>query len=569
MNSSSIKWLEKYSKDNIVIKAYEFAKEAHKNDLRKTGDPFVVHCLEVARTVERWGLDEATIVAALLHDVVEDTSYTLKDIKDNFGKEIAFLVDGLTKVESLQYTGNKGQAENMRKLMIVISEDLRVIFIKLSDRWHNMKTLGVFREEKQKRIAKETTEIYAPLAYRLGMQWLSGELEDLAFPYIHPQEYKWLIKTVDAHFKERQKYAEKVKPKIAKILKKNNIEPVKIDARAKRYSSLYKKLLRYDMNLDKVHDLVALRIIVKTIEDCYAVLGMIHKEWPPLPGRVKDYIALPKPNGYRSLHTTVFCVNDKITEFQIRTEEMHEEAEMGAAAHWAYQQTKGTKTYFKNKSQKANEKDIAWIKQLNNWSKNFEDSEKFMQSLKVDFFKDRIFVVTPEHDVVDLPAGATPIDFAYRIHTEIGNQCSGAKVNGNIVPLDYELRSGDIVDIMTQRGKKPSESWLEFVKTSMAKERIKSSMRKKSSTFKKRLSKPNVTIKIITEDRSGLIKDVSSVFSELKVNIININSQRNHDSSFHNVSVKCGFLNQKKIEKILVKIRKIKEIKEVSFSYDN
>ncbi|MEX2411732.1 MAG: RelA/SpoT family protein [Candidatus Paceibacterota bacterium] len=564
---SKIKWMDRYSQKGVVNDAYEFAKEAHKNDKRKSGDPFIIHCLEVAETVHKWGLDEATITAALLHDVVEDTKYTLKDIKDRFGDEVSFLVDGLTKVESLKYTGNEGQAQNMRKLMIVLSEDLRVIFIKLADRWHNMKTLEHLNKSQQERIAKETAEIYAPLAYRLGMQWLSGELEDLAFPYIHPQEYKWLIKTVDTHYKERQKYSQKVKPIIEKILKENKVKLTKVDARAKRYSSLYKKLLRHDMDLGKVYDLVALRIIVESVEDCYSALGIIHKEWPPLPNRIKDYIALPKPNGYRSLHTTVFCVDDRITEIQIRTEDMHEEAELGAAAHWAYQQSKGTKDYIKSKSKKADTGELKWVNQLRNWERSFKESDDFIESLKVDFFKDRIFVVTPEHDVIDLPSGATPIDFAYRIHTEIGNQCSGAKVNNQIVPLDYQLRSGDMVEILTQKGKKPSESWLEFVITPMAKERIKSTIREKSTSLKRKL-KPNTYFKIINEDRTGMIKDISSVFSNLRVNIINMNTQLGRNGTFPHVSIKTPHINKKTIEKIMVKLKKIKGVREVSFSYE-
>lgn len=564
----SVDWLKNYPPDSLVMQAYKFAEMAHKDERRKTGDPYITHCLDVAKTVYDWGLDNQTIAAALLHDVVEDTAYSISDIEKKFGDEVAFLVNSLTKVEALKYTGNKTQAENLRKLMVAISEDLRVIFIKLADRLHNMRTLKALSPSQQKRIAEETTEIYAPLAYRLGMQWLSGKLEDLAFPYLYPKEYEWLINTVREHYEERQAYAERIKPIIKRKLEENNIIPIKIDARAKRYSSLYKKLLRYDMDLGKIYDLVALRIIVKSVEECYMVLGIIHRNWPPLPGRIKDYIALPKPNGYRSLHTTVFCVDNKITEIQIRTEEMHEEAELGAAAHWAYEQSKDTKDYYKNRSRTVNKKEMLWVRQLRNWQKHFRDPDEFLHSLKVDFFKDRIFVITPEHDVIDLPVGATPVDFAYRIHSEIGNQCVGAKVNGRFVSLDYQLRSGDVVEIMTQKGKKPSESWLYFVKTSMARSHIKSALRKKHLTLRRKYIPPSLEFKIAVEDRTGLLKDVAAVFSNSKVNITAVHSTANPRTAFPTVTIKCDNLEQKKLEKILVKLKKVPGVKEVAYKFN-
>ncbi|MFA5871083.1 MAG: RelA/SpoT family protein, partial [Candidatus Paceibacterota bacterium] len=474
--------LTQFDPESVVRKAYDFAEMAHKDETRESGDPYFVHCVKVAETVYEWKLDAASVAAALLHDTVEDTSITNKDIANYFGNEIAFLVDGLTKLDTIQYPEKKEEAEieNLRRFIISFSKDLRVVLIKLADRLHNMQTLEHLPQERKERFARETAEIYAPLAYRLGMQKLSGELEDLAFPYTNHEGYTWLMKTVTESYKDRLRYADRVRPTIAKHLVKNGIKPIAVDARAKRYSSLYKKLLRYEMDLEKIHDLVAFRIVVNSIEECYAVLGIVHKLWAPLPGRIKDYIARPKPNGYRSLHTTVFCVDSKIIEIQIRTQEMHEEAEMGIAAHWAYQQIRGdTKKAVSWKGVK-NKVELAWIEQLSNWQKHFTDQEAFMRALKTDFFKERIFVLTPQNDIIDLPIHATPIDFAYRIHTDVGNQCVGARVNKKIVPIDYELKSGDLVEITTHKGKKPSEDWLRFVKSESAREHIKSELNKKS-----------------------------------------------------------------------------------------
>jgi GTP pyrophosphokinase len=467
---------------NLIRRAFKFAENAHRGILRKSGEPYFKHSYETALKLAEWRLDDATIAAGLLHDVAEDTKFTIEDIKKEFGEEIAFLVNGVTKLGHLKYRGVKAQAENLRKLILALSQDIRVILIKLADRLHNMKTLNVLPPQKQKRIALETSEIYAPLAYRLGMQNLAGELEDLAFPYLYPTEYQWLMENVKERYEERMEYLEKVKPIVEKTLANANINVIKIDYRAKRYSSLYKKLKRYDMNLEQIYDLVAQRIIVDNIENCYSVLGIIHQLWPPLPGRIKDYIALPKPNGYQSLHTTVFCLDNRPTEFQIRTAKMHEEAENGIAASWLYAQKKGAKEYIDKKAIFADKKELFWVEQLRNWQKEFTDPKEFIDSLKIDFLKDRIFVITPRGEVKDLPADSTPVDFAYQIHSDIGDQCCGAKVNNRIVPLDYKLQSGDVVEILVQKNKKPSESWLTFVKTELARKRIKSQVKNKIST---------------------------------------------------------------------------------------
>ena len=548
--------------NDFIRRAYDLAKKQHEGQKRQTGEPYFNHALQAAEFVAQWGLDQTTIIAALLHDVVEDTGYPLEKIRSDFGEEVVFLVDGVTKLGKIKYRGVERQVENLRKMILALSQDIRVIIVKLADRLHNMQTLNAVPPQKQKRIALETMEIYAPLAYRLGMQKISGELEDLAFPYIYPREHRWLIEHTKEKYEEREQYTEKVKPIILEAVKNSGVEVLTIDSRAKRYSSLYKKLLRYDMDIEKIYDLVALRIVVKSVADCYAVLGIIHNLWPPLPNRIKDYIALPKPNGYRSIHTTVFCVDNKITEIQIRTQEMHDESETGIAAHWAYEQVKGTEDYLDKKSVTADKKELQWVQQLRSWQKDFSHPEEFLESLKIDFFKDRIFAITPKGEVIDLPSGATPVDFAYQIHTEIGNSCTGAKVNGKIVPLDYSLRSGDIVDIIIQKNKKPSESWLNFVKTSGAKGHIRAALRSKETRLSKTEPK-GMELKIIVEDRVGLLKDVTVIISRSHVNMTSINTVTN--ARFPILKIHCDITNKEKIEKLLIKLKKLKEVREISY----
>ena len=559
-------WLQKYPETSIVNKAHEFAKDAHKDTKRWSGDPYITHCIAVAQTVNDWGLDEPSIAAALLHDVVEDTDYTIKDIEKKFGKEIAFLVDGLTKLKKIQYSDSDDpDTETLKKFILSFSKDLRVVIIKLADRLHNVQTLKFLPADRQKRFAWETIEIYSPLAYRLGMQKLSGELADFAFPHLYPEEHKWLLENVEEEYREREIYSKKIKPIVRKMLEENGINVVTVDSRAKRYSSLYKKLQRYEMDLDKIYDLVALRIIVKSVEECYAALGIIHKAWSPLPGRIKDYMARPKPNGYRSIHTTVFCVGNKITEFQIRTQKMHEEDEFGIAAHWAYQQIKSSKRHAENWAGVQNRKELLWVEQLRNWQEDFTTRKEFTEALKVDFFKDRIFIITPKNDVLDLPAGATPVDFAYHIHSEVGDQCVGAKVNDRIVPLDYNLQSGDIVEVMTQRGKKPSEDWIRFVKTSLAREHIKKRLREGSSIFRKKIKPEEIEFKITNEDRPSYLKEVTAAFAEVKANITYLQSQTDNRKRFSGVTVRLETLSQSKLEKLLVKIKKISGTREVRY----
>ena len=446
----TIKEIIKKRPDGLIARAYAFAEKAHAGQKRKSGEPYFNHPLATGEVFQSWHLDDATIAAGILHDTVEDTGVPLDTIEKEFGPEVAFLVDGVTKLGHIKYreapgatdgktfskkgtvkqTAEENKAENLRKMVLALSQDLRVVFIKLADRLHNMQTLSSLPPAKQKRIALETDEIYASLAYRLGMHNVSGELQDLAFPYLHPREYEWLLSIAKERFAEREKYLEKIKPQVKKVLEDHDIKPLDIEIRAKRYSSLYKKLLKRDMDIERVHDLVAMRIIVATMPECYAALGVIHEAWPPLPRRIKDYIAMPKPNAYRSLHTTVIGPDGKRVEIQIRTKEMHDENEYGVAAHWLYKQKQGGV----NVSGKKLAQEIAWVQQLKNWQEHFggnaEDPEEFVRAMKIDFFTDRIFAVTPRGDVIDLPVGSTPIDFAYHVHSEVGNSATGAKVNG-------------------------------------------------------------------------------------------------------------------------------------------
>lgn len=473
---------------DLIAKACFFAQENYQGLVRLSGQTYLDHCLEIALDLAKIKLDSASIATAILHETLERTNLTKNQLKKNFGQEITFLVEGVTNVGKIEHQKAERGLENLRKLFLAMAQDIRVVLIKLVNRLHGLKTLHVFPPEKQKRIALETLEIYAPLAYRLGIGEIKGQLEDLSFAYAYPQEYQNLIKQVKDKYIQGKAYLQKIIPFIKKTLIKEEIKVIEIHARTKHYYSLYKKLKRHDMDWHKIYDLVALRIIVPDVESCYAALGVIHKKWKPLIGRIKDYIAIPKPNGYQSLHTTVFCQAGKITEFQIRTPEMHKEAEYGIAAHWYYSETKGFKDYLKKrilgqKPEKELKKELTWVKQLQEWQKEkFSSSQEFLDSLKIDFLKDRIFIFTPKGDVIDLPEGATPVDFAYQVHTDIGHQCSGAKIDGKLSSLSQILKNGQVVEIITQKNKKPNRDWLKFVKTSQAKSRIKAWFKKTSGT---------------------------------------------------------------------------------------
>ncbi len=454
-------------------RAFEFARDAHAGQKRLDGSDYVTHPLETAYTLAHMNLDLDTIIAGLLHDVPEETAVTAEEIEKNFGNAVAKLVKGTTKLGKLKYRGLERYAENLRKMFVAMAEDVRVVLIKLADRLHNLSTLSALPPIKQQRIARETLEIYAPIANRLGIGELKGKLEDLAFKYVYPEEYDWVIKIAQTRLEDQLAYVKGVIKQVQKILNDNNVPIVSIHGRAKHYYSLYRKLIRKDMDISKVYDLVALRVILPSVADCYHVLGLIHNLWKPLPGRIKDYIAQPKPNGYRSLHTTVFGDDGRIIEFQIRDQEMHDLAEYGIAAHWHYKEG-GQKTLNLPPAQ------LKWIKELLDWQKEIKDNEQYLQALKIDAFQNRIFVFTPKGDVIDLPDEATPVDFAFSIHSDIGNKCSGARVNEKITALDSKLKSGDMVEIIVDKNRGgPSEDWLKFVKTNMAKSHIKNYLKRK------------------------------------------------------------------------------------------
>lgn len=458
---------------DLIEKAYKFAEKAHTGQKRLSNEDYIIHPLHVAYFLTDLGLDPTTISAGLLHDVLEDTNITLEELKREFGEDIAFLVEGVTKLRRIDKIANKeetthrGHFESLKKMFFATAEDIRVILIKLADKYHNMETLRFMSKADQKRIAIETLEIYAPVAARLGMGRLKGQLEDLAFPYVYPREYSWLLKKVKEKYTDRLNYIERTKPMIKRYLKDAGIPIADLNSRAKHYYSLYQKLKRKDMDLEKIHDLVAMRIIVPDITSCYEALGVIHKHYKPLPGLIKDYIALPKPNGYQSLHTTIFCEKGRLVEIQIRTENMHDYAENGIAAHWAYSESR------KKTPISANAGEVQWVAQLKKFLEDSRTGESFA-NLKIDFFKNRIFAFTPKGDVKDLPEGATPIDFAYSIHTDLGHSTKGAKVNGKIVPLEYELKNGDVVEIMKGKEKKPSFDWLKIARTAFARKTINS-----------------------------------------------------------------------------------------------
>lgn len=453
-----------------VARAYEFAKQAHSGQKRKTGEDYIHHSLATAYNLALLHMDLPTIIAGILHDVPEDTTFSLTEVRKEFGNEVATLVGGITKLGTLKYRGIERYAENLRKMFVAMAQDLRIIIIKLADRLHNVQSLDTHRPDKALRIAKETMEIYAPIANRLGMFELKSQLEDYSFPYVYPQEYAWVQSLVQDRLKSDRKYIDRVQKILYRELVKQRIPIVEIHGRVKHLFSLYKKLLAHGKDINKVYDLVAIRIIVPTVADCYSVLGVIHGRWTPLKGRVKDYIAQPKPNGYQSLHTSVFTDSGKVVEFQIRDHVMHEIAEYGIAAHSKYKEAK---------HQFYSKKSLQWITELINWQRTIKDNLQYVKEIKNDIFQDRIFVFTPDGDVIDLPEDATPIDFAYHIHSELGAHTTGVLINQQISSLDHALKSGDVIEIIKDKNRKrPSEDWLKIARTATAREKIRNQLRR-------------------------------------------------------------------------------------------
>lgn len=517
----------------LVEKAFKFAEEAHKDHKRFSGEPYFNHLYETAKSIAHLGFGPRTIAASLLHDSIEDVGIAPETIKNYFGERVLFLVEGVTKLGQLKYHGLERHTESLRKLLVATSQDVRVLIIKLMDRLHNMKTLEHVPEDKRKRIALETLEIYAPIAHRLGMGVLRRELEDLSFPYVYPKEATETKKLLTERAEILQGKLEKVLRTLKKEMAENGITRFSTDYRVKGLFSLYRKLRRKDDDIEKIYDIMALRIVVRSVEDCYRVLGLVHASWRPLPNKIKDYIAFPKPNGYQSLHTTVFTGDGSIIEIQIRTEKMHREAEYGIASHVLYKETGGSperarqlglewlKSFFpfrtahtvrterrterkggkepaegaaadasiRASAEKAEKYDISgipsWVRQMSYIEGEEMEQKDFLKRLKTDFFSRRVFVFTPKGDVVDLPVGASPIDFAYAIHSDIGDHMAGAKVNGKMVTLATELHNGDIVEILTREAAHPSQKWLEFAKTTMAQKHIRATLARSMETAEK------------------------------------------------------------------------------------
>src|SRR6185295_953310 len=446
---------------DVIQRAYDFSAEVHKGQRRASGEPYLTHPLQVATIIADMRLDVPSIATGLLHDTVEDTLATLEQIEREFGGEIAALVDGVTKIGQINFTSREEkQAENFRKMLLAMARDIRVVLVKLADRTHNMRTLGHLAPERQIEIAQETLDIYAPLAHRLGVYWIKSELEDNALRFLHPEVYYQLKRSVAKRKAEREKYLKEVIGALTKKLAEAEIE-AEVSGRPKHFYSIYQKMQSQNLLYDQIHDIVAFRVVVDSSGECYEALGVVHAGWKPVPGKFKDYIALPKPNGYQSLHTTVIGPSGQRIEIQIRTREMHRVAEYGVAAHWRY---KAPGTADPDDGQR-----FAWLRQMLEWQQHMQDPQEFLRTVKEDLSADEVFAFTPKGDILNFPAGSTVIDFAYRIHSEVGHHCAGARVNGRIVPLRYALRSGDSVEIITTPTQTPSKDWLKFVKTSRAK----------------------------------------------------------------------------------------------------
>ncbi len=501
---------------DMLLRAYDFAKEAHANQKRASGEPYFIHPCAVAEILVDLGLDTATVAGALLHDVIEDTPHTEEEIRREFGDEVLSLVSGVTKLDRIVFKSQEEEeAENFRKIFVAMAKDIRVIIIKLADRLHNMRSLNYLSEERQKKMAQETLDIYAPIAGRLGISQIKCELEDLCLKYLDPEAFEFLVANIHQKLEERNRFVDFVVEEINGILTESGIRG-EVFGRPKHFYSIYKKMTTKGKTLDQIYDLTAVRVIVATVDECYEVLGKIHKKWKPIPGRIKDYIATPKPNLYQSLHTTVVTNFGQPFEIQIRTEEMHRTAEYGIAAHWKYKEQRSEETSLDAR--------IAWIREAMEWQGALKDSKEFMDTVKGDLYSEELLVFTPQGKVISLPTDATPIDFAYAIHSEVGNKCTGAKVNGKIVPLGSTLSIGDVVEIITSPGSKgPSRDWLKIVKSSSAKAKIK-------AFFKKAMKEDNIKL------GRSMLEEAAKKRGYALADILT-------DESFRKVSEKLAFAN--------------------------
>lgn len=527
-----------YTPDNIALiqRAYDCAAKAYEGKKHAAGEPYMDRPLAIARNLAMTNFDASAIAAAFLYDACEDAPLAPDTVRRAFNEEIAFLVEGISRVKKIRYRDTQRAMEPLRKMFVAIAKDMRVMLITLYDRLHTMQTLTHLASDTRAPIAKETLELYASIANRLGMGELKGQLEDLAFPYIYPEEYQWIAREHALRTKKLDQYLQKFIPTVCKHLLKDRVPFINIHSRVKHLYSFWQKLLRYEMNFDALHDTAAVRIIVPALEDCYTALGVIHHHWRPLLGKVKDYIALPKQNGYQSLHTTVFCPHHAIVEFQIRTPEMHERAEFGIAAHWAY-------------------KENAYANIFRNWQKEGKE-----------FFGDRIFVLTPKGEVFDLPRGATPLDFAYHVHSEIGNHMTGAKIKGKLVAFGKELASGDTVEILTHPRAKPKAEWLEHARAPLARRHIRGSLRKLGIQLpQKRKEKRSLEFvcRIHVKDRVGLLRDLSNVFSENNANIVDVHIEQKY-TTHPAVIIRAAAKKILDFNQLMTKIKLIKGVKTVA-----
>lgn len=558
------KYMQKLSdlleKSDLVKSAYSFAQKAHFGQKRKTGEPFFTHPKAAAQLLCEWEADEPTIAAALLHDIVEDTGFTVEDIRSRFGDEVAFLVEGVTNIKKIHFSGLERDLENLRKFVLYLSRDVRVILVKLADRLHNMKTLYVLKGDRQRQIALETMEVYAQLAYRLGMYPVAGELEDLAFPYIYPQEYKWLIANVQDLYEERLRYSEKFSKEIAEHLKKNGILDARIESRAKRYTSLYKKLLRYDMQIDKVHDLVAVRIILKTKEACYEALRLLHQKWPPAPGGFDDYIERPKPSGYRSIHTDIYGPGKKIIEVQIKTEQMHKEAELGVAARIEYDRFKNTPEYALGAQMPKTETNSSWLNWLIHW--RTKNSQKSIG----DIFGGNILVLSPKKEVIELPLGSTAIDFAYKIHEEIGSHAISARVNEKEAPLSQALNFGDVVQIITDPHARVKKAWLRFAKTRYARSKIKSELLRMRQEQKQSLLEKDSVFVLSVKEVSSVVPRLEEILKKREISGFSFSvEQKGILRRVPQISILCPYMRKKSALEVSKELEKIENVASVYF----